>query len=132
MAERYVPLGGRSRLEFSVLHAYAIRGGPLNQGRNMIGSVGYFYQLRERDGPEVIAFHWHPGRPNQPPFPHVHVQSRVGSVEISHRFHIPTGRVPIEAVVRFLITELDVQPRRDDWARVLDDGEQQFNARRSW
>ena len=37
-----------------------------------------------------------------------------------------TGRVSIEALVRFLIDDLDVVPRRDDWRAVLDDYARQF------
>lgn len=40
--------------------------------------------------------------------------------------HLPTGRVSIEAVVRFLIQELDGEPRREDWEEVLDDAERPF------
>ena len=80
----------------------------------------------------IIAFHWHPGRRGQPEFPHLHVTSQAGSVQISAKSHVPKGRVSIESIVRFLIEELQVRPLRSDWERVLDEGERLFNARRSW
>jgi len=56
----------------------------------------------------------------------------VGAVEVSRRHHVPTGRVSLEAVVRFLIVELGVTLRRDDWEDVLADGERRFAERRTW
>ena len=91
-----------------------------------------FYQVRDRSGAEIIAFHWHPRRRDSPDFPQFHVTSRVGAVEVSRRHHVPTGRVSLEAVVRFLIVELGVALRRDDWEDVLADGERRFAERRTW
>jgi hypothetical protein len=130
--DRYVTLQGRYRLEFSLLHAYELRQSSGEPSQWSASSEAYFYQLREREGSEIIAFHWHPGRRNQPSFPHLHVTSQVGTVEIAAKRHVPTGRVSIEAVVRFLIQELHARPLRRDWAQVLDDGERLFNQRRSW
>jgi hypothetical protein len=45
---------------------------------------------------------------------------------------LPTGRVSIEAVVRFRIEDLDVVPRRPDWDRVLERHEQAFREARTW
>ncbi len=33
--------------------------------------------------------------------------------------HIPTGHVTISDIVRFLIAEVGVEPRRSDWMNVL-------------
>ena len=48
------------------------------------------------------------------------------------RLHPPTGRVSVEAVVRFLIEDLDVVPRRDDWGAILDRHEEAFRRSRTW
>ena len=45
---------------------------------------------------------------------------------------MPTGRTPIESVVRFLIAELGAVPLREDWAALLDRNETEFAARASW
>lgn len=115
-----------------MLHTYEVRYGFEERGSWKATTVAYFYQVRERSRPEIIAFHWHPGRHGQPNFPHLHVASHVGTVQIAAKSHVPTGRVPLEAVVRFLISELHVRPVRADWEQVLDEGERLFNARRSW
>jgi hypothetical protein len=49
-----------------------------------------------------------------------------------HKLHLPTGRVSIEAVIRFLIEDLEVAPLRDDWRAVLDRHEDLFRQTRSW
>jgi hypothetical protein len=43
-----------------------------------------------------------------------------------------TGRVSIEVLVRFLIDDLDVASRHDDWRAVLDDYARQFWELRTW
>ena len=46
--------------------------------------------------------------------------------------HLPTGRVSIEALARFLVDDLDVVPLRDDWREVIDAYERQFWELRTW
>lgn len=130
--QRYVSRRGRYRLELSLLHTFNIQERLQRPDRWTATSDGCFYQLRERNGKKIIAFHWHPGQRGQPDFPHLHMRSRVSSVVIDRKNHIPTGRISLEAVVRFVIVELGVEPRRDDWARVLDEGEQRFTAASGW
>jgi hypothetical protein len=132
LENRYIPLGGRDRLEFSFYHPYAVHQSLDAPVRSVVHSSGYFYQVREQTGQKVIAFHWHPGRRGQPDFPHLHVTSHVGGVHISAKSHVPTGRVSLESVVRFLIEELHVRPLRRDWEQVLEEGERHFHDRRSW
>lgn len=130
--DRYVPLQGRHRLELSLLHTFHLRQRADDPRYWTATSANYYYQVREQDGPEIIAFHWHPGRRGQPEFPHLHVASHVGSVHMAAKHHVPTGRVSLESVVRFLIEELHARPLRQDWQRVLDEGQQHFDRRRSW
>lgn len=121
-----------ARLEFSLFHTFTLKTDPDNSRQWTASSRDYFYHLREYNGPEVIALHWHPGRPNQPDFPHLHVTGGSGSVTIDRKQHIPTGRVSLESVVRFAIVELGVRPLRPNWERVLDAGQAGFDAHRTW
>jgi len=116
----------------SVHHAFEVRGTDVGPGNLRVTSAGYYYQIRDQRERELIAFHWHPGRRDQPDFPHLHIGVTTGTVSIVRKHHVPTGRVSLEAIVRFLITELDVRPLRNDWERVLDEGERSFAAQRSW
>lgn len=45
------------------------------------------------------------------------------------KMHISTGWVTIEEVIRFLIHELDIEPKQPDWDRRLRDSEEKF---REW
>ena len=131
IADRYVPLRGRSQLEFSLQHTFRVEQQD-DLGDWTASTTGYFYQLQERSGPELIAFHWHPHQPNQPDFPHLHMRSHSGSVEIARKQHVPTGRVSLESDVRFAIVELGVRPLRADWEDALNEGEQYVAEHRRW
>jgi hypothetical protein len=64
----------------------------------------------------VFAWHWHPTRTPQKPYPHLHVRSEHRLLGLALKnLHMPTGRVSFEEVVRFLIDELRVVPTRTDW-----------------
>jgi hypothetical protein len=97
-----------------------------------VASRGYFYQLHEHGGREIIAFHWHPAPPGQPDFAHVHIDTHNRPPHIQRKHHVPTGRVSLEAVVRFAIQELGERPLRPAWEHVLDAGQAEFDARRFW
>jgi hypothetical protein len=64
-------------------------------------------------------------------WPHVHAYGARDNLTL-HKLHLPTGRVSIEAVVRFLIEDLDVVSRRDDWRIILDRHEEAFRRSRTW
>lgn len=130
-SERFVPLQGENRLEFSLLHLYQFEERPNQPGHWDAKSVSYAYQLRVRGGGELVRFEWHPFG-HQISFAHLHIHGQAGPVRIDAKKHVPTGRVSLEAVVRFAITELGVRALRRDWQQVLERGEQAFNDRRSW
>jgi hypothetical protein len=89
--------------------------------------TGYAYGLADRDGRELLAYHWHPEALG-PPFPHVHLTGRLPAIEIGPGFspvalgdmHLPTGRIAFAAVARLLISEFGISPLHPDWAMVLD------------
>ena len=45
-----------------------------------------------------------------------------------YKFHIPTGWVTVESVIRFAVTDLKVPPYVQNWRQVLNDSEKQFRA----
>ena len=65
------------------------------------------------------------------PWPHLHAYGARDTLTL-HKLHLPTGRVALEAVVRFLFADLGVVPRRADWRAVLDRQEERFRQTRSW
>lgn len=94
--------------------------GSLGEGGSWSLTVaGYWYLLRDEDGSEVAAFHWHPREGQKVRFPHFHITGGAPSAVVTRRSRVPTGHVSLAAVVRFAIAELGVRPQRADWERVL-------------
>jgi hypothetical protein len=99
-----------------------------------VHSREYIYELTSGEGRSLIRWDWHPdGQAGEQPvsWPHVHLRGYTQPVNVS-RGHVPTGRVSLEAVIRYVIRDLGVEPRRADWAAILDRHEQAFVAARSW
>lgn len=92
-----------------------------------VSTLAYWYRVENDSGRELVSWHWHPLGHNAYEAPHLHV----GWPEYA-KHHLPTERVSIEAVIRFLITELDVVPQKSDWAEVLDRAEAMFRRWRTW
>jgi hypothetical protein len=134
LPERWTPLQGAHPLDLSFLHTYSLHE---RDGGWAVRSESYAYQVRWSGlgGPaELVAYHWHPdvvvrGRPLI--HPHLHVKPARRPIDLSGA-HVPTGRVSIEAVVRFLVEEVGVTPQRADWEAVLAANERVFLNKRSW
>ena len=90
-------------------------------------TVGYWYQILDREGRELLAYHWHPEGVSPVVTPHVHMSHARWTIapEGSARgpaladLHLPTVAVALADVVRRLITDLGARPRRPDWDDVL-------------
>ena len=98
-------------------------------------TVSYEYRLLDHDGRELLVYHWQPG-PDflGPDHPHLHVSASLSaqtsalerrSIDLD-KLHLATGRVSLASVVRMLIAEFGIAPRRHDWAEVLDRAERIF------
>ena len=90
--------------------------------------AGYAHRVLDRHGRELLAFHWHPDPAvPAPTFPHVHVSARLvvpnpaGEADSASldKLHLPTGFVPIPAVVRMLIEEFGARPLTVRWRERL-------------
>jgi hypothetical protein len=128
-----VPLGGPHGVGFRLAHHYAVvpAGDPDDPFR--VRSLAYYYTITTARGREAIAYHWHPDSEGADAahYPHIHVRSYTQPLNLSHK-HPPTGRVSLEAVIRFLIDELGVDARRPNYAAILDQSEQAFKDWRHW
>ena len=93
----------------------------------MVHPRGYRFHLLDRDDREILAYHWHPEGVSPITEPHLHLSGRLRPLDAGDRvaplalgeMHLPTGVVTLAQVVRWLITEFEVRPRRDDWETVL-------------
>ena len=92
----------------------------------------YEYRLLDRDEKELLVYHWQPGPDYlRPDLPHLHVSASLTaqtsavdrqSIDLD-KIHLATGRVSLASVVRMLIAEFRVAPRRPDWTETLDRAE---------
>jgi hypothetical protein len=81
--------------------------------------AGWAYEIRSGMDTPILDFHWHPYGGARVTWPHLHAYGTHESVEL-HKLHPPTGHVTLSSVVRFLIEDLGVLPRRPNWQAVLD------------
>lgn len=94
-------------------------------GRFKVQSAAYEYRIAHEDDTEIICWHWQPW--GAEPRPHAHVPGAA-----IRGTHIPTGRVSMEAVIRYAITELGATPKRSDWDEILRGAEAPFLTYRTW
>ncbi len=130
-----VGLAGDSRLSLSVIQHYRIMEHAGARGPWKVSTGAYCYSLEDAEGSEVMAYHWHPNQPGVT-FPHLHMRAdaQVGPKPL-HKYHLPTGRVAIEELLRLAIKELgvEVRPRRrEDWEDVLDSAQAVYEEWRTW
>lgn len=93
--------------------------------------TNYAYAIQDLAGRELFAYHWHPIGVSHVKSPHVHMSGsmpmrlpqRPGNPDERmlslRKAHFPTRRIELGAFIRFLIRDLDVEPRRPDWELVL-------------
>lgn len=80
---------------------------------------------------EIIAWHWHPGGSPTSALPHIHVTGPPDG-PVVRRGHVPSGRVTVEAVVRYALSDLACTADREDWEAVLDKCEGDFRTFATW
>jgi hypothetical protein len=104
-----------------------VRADDERRGPYKVTTTQYFYQLRTLDDVDIVGFHWTPNinRGGEVGWPHLHAGPALVRADspvapkTAHKLHIPTGRVALESVLRFMIEELGVKPARNDWDAVL-------------
>lgn len=82
---------------------------------------------------ELLCYHWEP-RTSAATYPHMHIGFGVRDSypPFNPKRHIPSGRVPIEDVIAFLINELRVEPLKHNWRDILADARLAFMKNKSW
>jgi hypothetical protein len=131
-----VPIrGGANGLVMRIAQQYVIVQASDESGPWKVKTTSYAYSLRRRgtNGQEVLAFHWHPDGPSRVTTPHLHISA--GSGVVFPRLlgaHIPTRRISVEQFLRLILDELGVKARRDDWRKVLDKGQRDFEDWQTW
>ena len=123
---------GAVQLALRIVHQYRVIEAPDERGHWKVSTAGYMYSLEDLEGHELLAHHWHPADPNPIKTPHLHLGAASGANALSAAAHFPTGRIAVEDVIRVLIRDFGVAPRRDDWPEVLNEAQEAFNTWRTW
>jgi len=118
-------------VRLTVLMQYRIVRAENGQDPWKVTTAAYFYTVEDRDGREILAYHWHPATTPVHPRPHLHLGPASGAPRL-RKAHLPTGRVAVEDVVRLLVRDFGVHPRLPAWRRVLDETQAAFEKWRSW
>jgi hypothetical protein len=128
-----VPLGGPHGIGLFIALYYSIMATADPQAPWRVQTRGYRYQLTVRDGRELVGYHWHPGSLDEGAveFPHAHFHTLTDPPGLS-KPHWPTGRVPLESVIRLALRDLGVPAQRPDWAAVLERNEAIIRRWSSW
>lgn len=102
------------------------------RGAWRVSTRAYMYELQTESGELVWSYHWHPDSTVTVPHVHIgHTQLAEDAV-LLYKAHHPTGRISLESVIRICIAEYGVTPRRDDWEKILEIGEADFENYRTW
>lgn len=98
-----------------------------------VTTLAYYYTLKLAEGPEILAYHWHPYQRSPADFPHLHLKAgaKVGRSELA-KAYLPTGRVMAEDFVQLLIEHFSVRPLRNDWRDALAQSRAEFEEDKSW
>lgn len=127
------PLAGPGGLSVSIRHYYQLVRSDV--GADWLAeTAAYYYSLADRDGREVLAYHWHPMTPAVTS-PHLHIELGAVRREVLERAglttahnalrrdlagaHLPTHQIGLTEFIRMLITQFGIPPRRRDWERLL-------------
>ncbi len=117
-----VRLGGISRLRLLIEQQYRVLQLDTPTGLWTVDVVNYQYAVFDTNDREVLAYHWHPVGQSPVVTPHLHIGhgAMAGRPEIGNA-HLPTGHVSTIEILRMLIRDFAVVPRRRDWESVLDE-----------
>jgi hypothetical protein len=109
-----------TRLALDFSHGYQIVRRPDQDGWQVV-TTGYYYSFSLRDGPELLAYHWHPEPDAHVRWPHVHLEAgcQLGYSRL-HRAHLPTGLIAPQEVLSLAVEAVGVEPLRDNWRSIFD------------
>lgn len=105
---------------------YEIIDDPNEPGGYKITTTAYSYAIRDRNEKELLRYDWHP-KIEHISYPHIHVEDSK-----LKKHHLPTSRIVLEQILRLLITQFDVRPKRKDWSAILTRGLRAVEDHCSW
>lgn len=128
-------LGRDRRFALKVVQHYRVIEYEDARGPWKVRTVAYYYTVEESGGPgqEIFGYHWHPSERTAITFPHFHLYPGAGAMQDKVRkAHFPTGRIAFEDMLRLVISQFGVVPRRDDCEAILHRTQEAFEGWRTW
>ncbi len=117
---RPVRLGGMSRIWLAFRKYYRIVESEIHHAPWTVIEEGYEYSILDDDRREILAYHWHPMGRSSFISQHLHIgHGAIFGREEFQTAHLPTGHVSIADILRLLIRDFGIIPRRRDWESVL-------------
>ena len=128
-----VQLAGVQGIRLTSLFTYRVEKAEGKRGPWKVTTEAYYHALEDGNGKEIIAYHWHPNQGSAFSFPHLHIESGIGAnLGEIHKYHIPTGRVAFEDVLRLAVMEFGVEPCRPDWPDIIGETQARFEQWNTW
>lgn len=123
---------GRARIALAIKHDLLVM--RVNMRRNEFEAItaAYAYRVLDHNGDEIIAYPWHPNSASNVIHPHLHLSHSIKPVPSAPSndppialadMHVATGFVSLSDIVRMLIIEFGVEPRRAGWETILEETE---------
>lgn len=130
LLNRGQPATLKGGLALTLVQRYEIVEAAGERGPWKVSTRAYHYTLDNKDGRELLAYHWHP---RTYPRPHLHLgtAAEIGWQALM-KVHLPTNRIAVEDFLRVAIEELGVTPLREDWREVLGESLEVFEEWRTW
>lgn len=130
-----IRIGGPSDLWLQLRMRYRfVQKEDLDGGPWKIQTLAYSYTVTTGQEARILSYHWHPGGPSHESAPHLHLgdSQLIDGASLTSKQHVPTGRVSLEQVIRYLIVEHGIEPRHDDWDNTLTLTHGVFELYRTW
>jgi hypothetical protein len=122
-----VSLRSNPPLWLTVLMHYKVVPAQGQFGPWKVSTAAYIYSIQDKQGHELLAYHWHPTSTPQYDYPHLHVHSGVLA-----KLHLPTRPISLEEALRLLITQLNVKPFKKEWEKVLRETQEAHQKFQTW
>jgi len=119
--------GGSLYLRSTIQFRHVDRGGF--PGERKVSTLHYAHTITLDEALQIERFSWQ-WHPSGWPYPHVHIYPE--GTKGFGKLHVPTGRVFLEAIIIFLIHDLDVKPATDEWEAVIGANLQRVSRYATW
>jgi hypothetical protein len=121
--QAHLPRREGGRIHLFLLHDFVVvsDGERPRSERWQARTIGYNYRLKDADGREIVAYHWHPHGQSHLLTPHLHLGAALGQIRPEMtKAHLQTGAVTPVAVLALALEQFGVALRRANWPMLFE------------